>query len=109
MHWNRSSALAVAGLALAVLGLTGCSQEVSAGDLEDSIREKLGEQGLQVESADCRDGLPPEVGATVICDVEIVGVDEEGGQVDRIRVEAVEVLDGQVRYNLEPLAVGDPD
>lgn len=109
MPRTRRAPYAVAGFALAVLGLAGCSREVSAGDLEDSIREQAQDQGLQLESVDCRDGLPPEVGATVICDVEIVGVDEAGGQVDRIRVEAVEVVDNEVRYDLEPLAEGDPD
>ncbi|GAA1158025.1 DUF4333 domain-containing protein [Ornithinicoccus hortensis] len=109
MSRTRRVPLAAGALALAALGLAGCSQEVSAGDLEDSIREQADAQGLQLESVDCREGLPPEVGATVICDVEIVGVDEAGGQVDRIRVEAVEVNDDEVRFSLEPLAVGDPD
>jgi hypothetical protein len=106
MTRRSTTGYAVSLVALAVL-LGGCSREVAADDIEASITEQVEQQGLVVQSVDCPAGLPPEVGATVVCDVELTGVDETGAEVDRFRVEVVEVEGDEVRYTLEPLAVGD--
>jgi len=87
----------------AVLLTTGCSREVSAGDLEGSIAEQAELQGFELESVDCPGGLPPEVGATVVCEVVITGAAQS---IDRFKIEATEVDGDQVRYSLTPLVEG---
>ena len=104
MHKAMMSALGLA----AIVGLaSGCAREVSAGDIEDSIREQAQTQGFPLESVDCPEGLPPEPGATIICEVVITGeVEIVPGQpevVDRFRVEVRGVDGGQARYSMTPL------
>lgn len=97
-------------LAVALCGLlAGCSDEVSSDEVNDSIREAMADQGIELSSVSCPSGVPPKVGATVVCPVELVGVDPLGVPVDRIRVVVTEVDGNEVRYRLEPLAVGTPD
>ncbi|MCK0111181.1 DUF4333 domain-containing protein [Ornithinimicrobium sp. F0845] len=95
--------MVLASLGAVVLLASGCSREVSAGDIEDSIAEQAEIQGFELESVDCPGGLPPEVGAILICEVVITG---EAEAIDRFRIEATEVDGDQVSYTLTPLTAG---
>lgn len=108
---DRSRTVVIAaGMAAVAMVATGCSREVSAEDIEDSIAEQADVQGFPLESVDCPSGLPPEVGAEVICDVVITGlVEVTPGQpevVDRFQVQVRGVDRGDVRYSMRPLVAG---
>lgn len=98
----------VAVTAVVALSATACSQDVAAEDVEQSIATAVEEKGVTLESADCPRALPPEADAEMICQVELDGP-IDGVEVDRIRVIVNEVEGREVRYRLEPLAVGAPD
>lgn len=55
-------------LVLFVVILAGCGGQpsVSAGDVEEQARQQFAEQ-FPVESVDCTDDLPAEVGASITC------------------------------------------
>ncbi|WP_194288483.1 DUF4333 domain-containing protein [Ornithinicoccus halotolerans] len=108
MHRAGAAARAVAALLLGV-ALAGCSRDVSQEQVEQSIREAMAEQGAVISSLDCPGDLPPELDARMICQVDMDGLLESGVEVDRIRVVVTEVAGREVRYRLEPLAVGAPD
>lgn len=108
MQPRAAAARAVVPL-LVALALAGCSRDVPQDQVEQSIREAMAEQGAVVTSLDCPRDLPPEVDATMICQVSMDGMLASGVAVDRIRVVVTEVAGREVRYRLEPLAVGAPD
>ena len=96
-------------VALAAL-LSGCDgSTVSAGAVQQSVRDGLSDQGIQTQSVSCPEGVQARLGATVVCGVELQDENAFGEPVDRIRVVVKETEGDQVRYRLEPLAVGAPD
>lgn len=103
-HAARATAVASAAILL-----TGCGGELSLADVEESIRDGLADEGVELDSVDCPEGLAAEVGAAVVCDVELSDEDALGEQVDRVRVVVTSVDGNDVRYRLEPLAVGASD
>lgn len=97
-------------LAVVAMALTGCARgEVPAGDLQQSVRDGLVAEGVELRSADCPSGVAATVGATVVCRVELRDDHALGEPVDRVRVVVISVEGEQVRYRLEPLAVGVAD
>lgn len=98
-----------AGLVVLAVALAGCSKEVSRGDVEASIRTAMAEQGVEVIELRCPGGVAAELDASIVCDVELGGVDLLGQPVDRIKVVVTGIEGNEVRYRLEPLAVGEPD
>lgn len=95
--------------ALAVL-LAGCGGPVAPEDVEASIERFADDRGWALESADCPSEVPAEVGAIVMCAVEITGDVElesgEVGTVDRVRVVVRGVDRGTPRYSMYPLIEG---
>lgn len=105
----RRTPNAVAGVAVAVLfgaALSGCSgsekdgtkaaestgpakSAVSAAELQEQLTDRLGGDGLPVDSITCEGDLPAEIGATTRCDVKftetndieaiVTATDSEGG------------------------------
>lgn len=108
MHQAGAAARA-GGALLTLLVLAGCSRDVPQDQVEQSIREAMAGQGATMQSLDCPGDLPPELDARMICQVDMDGVLATGVEVDRIRVVVTEVEGREVRYRLEPLAVGVPD
>lgn len=97
-------------VALVAVALSGCARgEVSSGDLQQSVRDGLAAEGVQLRSAECPSGVAATVGATVVCLVELSDEHALGEPVDRVRVVVISVEGEQVRYRLEPLAVGVAD
>lgn len=97
-------------VAAAALLLSGCAGgEVSAAAVQQSVRDGLAGQGVEVRSVSCPAGVDSRVGSVVVCAVELWDEDALGQPVDRVRVEVTEVDGEQVRYRLVPLAVGVPD
>lgn len=97
-------------LVLAAVVLSGCARgEVSAGDLQQSVRDGLAAEGVALRTAECPSGVAATVGATVVCQVELADDHALGEPVDRVRVVVTSVDGEQVRYRLEPLAVGVAD
>lgn len=108
-RWRGRRAL-VGLLAVTAVLATGCSRgEVSAGDLQESVRTGLEQQGVELRSVSCPSGISAQLDATVICEVELWDEDAFGEPVDRVRVEVIAVDGQQVRYRLTPLAVGVAD
>ena len=100
----------VAGLTVAVVLLSGCgAKEVSASAVEQSVRDGMATQGVEVQSVSCPSGVTADLGATIVCAVEFWDEDALGEPVDRVRVVVTSVDGDKVRYRLEPLAVGVPD
>lgn len=108
---TESGLLPRAGLVAAVmLALAGCSGgELSAEDVQDSVLEGLAEQDIEAHQVDCPTGVEATVGTVVVCRVELADPDAFGQPVDRVRVVVTEVSGKQVRYRVEPLAVGVAD
>lgn len=99
----------ICGLIAAVL-LGGCAGgEVSAADVQQSVRDGLATQGIEVQSVTCPHGVDSTVGTVVVCSVQLWDQEAFGQPVDRVRVVVTEVRGDEVRYRLEPLAVGVPD
>jgi len=97
-------------VAVVALLLGGCAGgEVSAADVQQSVRDGLASQGIEVQSVTCPAGVDSTVGTTVVCTVELWDEEAFGQPVDRVRVVVTEVRGDEVRYRLEPLAVGVPD
>ena len=97
-------------LVLAAVALSGCARgEVPAGDLQQSVRDGLATEGVELRSAECPSGVAATVGATVVCRVELWDDQALGEPVDRVRVVVTAVEGEQVRYRLEPLAIGVAD
>ncbi len=97
-------------VAAMVLTLTGCgSGTVSADSVQQSVRDGLASQGIEPRSVSCPEGVEASVGESVVCTVELWDEAGFGEPVDRVRVVVKEVSGDQVRYRLEPLAVGVPD
>lgn len=98
------------GMAAVALLTTGCGGPVAAEDVEDSITSQAEGRGWTLESVDCPAELPAEVGATMICSVQIPGEVEvspgEVGIVDRFRVEVRGIDRGTPRYTMYPLVEG---
>ena len=100
----------VAALTATVAVLSGCgAKEVSASAVEQSVRDGLATQGVEVQSVSCPSGVTADLGATVVCAVELWDEAALGEPVDRVRVVVTSVDGEKVRYRLEPLAVGVPD
>ncbi|WP_256842649.1 DUF4333 domain-containing protein [Ornithinimicrobium cryptoxanthini] len=94
----------------AVAVLSGCgAKEVSASAVEQSVRDGMTTQGVEVQSVSCPSGVAADVDATVVCAVQLWDEGALGEPVDRVRVVVTSVDGDQVRYRLEPLAVGVPD
>lgn len=110
MGGSRTVVAVLGPLAAAVL-LAGCSgnPQVSAGAVQQSVRDGLASQGIEPQSVSCPEGVPARVGATVVCEVALWDENAFGEPVDRIRVVVTQTEGEQVRYRLEPLAVGVPD
>lgn len=98
----------VVGLTLALLAGCGGSS-VSANAVQQSVRDGLAAQGIEARSVSCPEGVEARIGATVVCQVELWDQGGFGEPVDRIRVVVKDARGEQVRYRLEPLAVGVPD
>lgn len=97
-------------LAVVVVALSGCARgQVSSGDLQQSVRDGLAGDGVELRSAECPSGVAATVGATVVCRVELWDDQALGEPVDRVRVVVTAVEGEQVRYRLEPLAIGVAD
>lgn len=94
-----------------VLTLSACSRggEVPAGDLQQSVRDGLATEGVELRSVTCPSGVASRLGASVVCQVEFWEEDALGEPVDRVRIVVTSVEGDQVRYRLEPLAVGVAD
>lgn len=101
----------ITGVVAAVaLLLGGCAGgEVSAADVQQSVRDGLASQGIEVQGVTCPSGIDSTIGTTVVCDVQLWDENAFGQPVDRVRVVVTEVSGDEVRYRLEPLAVGVPD
>jgi type IV pilus biogenesis protein CpaD/CtpE len=96
--------------AVAVGLLSGCAaREVSATAVEQSVRDGMATQGVELRSVSCPQGVAAEVDATVVCDVDFRDENALGQPVDRVRVVVIATSGEEVRYRLEPLAVGVPD
>ncbi|MCK0112817.1 DUF4333 domain-containing protein [Ornithinimicrobium sp. F0845] len=107
---RRKRGLISAVVAAAALLLGGCAGgEVSAADVQQSVRDGLATQGIEVQSVTCPTGVEATVGTVAVCTVELVDEDAFGQPVDRVRVVVTEVSGDELRYRLEPLAVGVPD
>lgn len=106
---GRSLRCTVGVAALTVL-LAGCGGPVPAADVETSIEELAENSGWALETADCPTEVPAEVGAVVICAVQIQGEIEvapgEVGVVDRVRVVVRGIDRGTPRYTMHPLTEG---
>ncbi|QDO90130.1 DUF4333 domain-containing protein [Ornithinimicrobium ciconiae] len=99
-----------AGLLAVVLTLAACSRgEVPAGDLQQSVRDGLATEGVELRSVTCPSGVASQLGASVVCQVEFWEENALGEPVDRVRIVVTSVEGDQVRYRLEPLAVGVAD
>jgi len=111
MRRTTNAVAGVAGVAVAALlgaALSGCSgsakdetgtkatestgaakSAVSAADLQEQLTDRLGGDGLPVDSITCEGDLPAEIGATTRCDVKftetsdieaiVTATDSEGG------------------------------
>jgi len=77
--------------------------------VQQSVRDGLATQGIEPRSVSCPEGLTASVGERVVCEVDLWDPAAFGEPVDRIRVVVVETDGDEVRYRLEPLAVGVPD
>jgi hypothetical protein len=73
VHDRRSSVVVIGGLALALAGCGGGS--IAADDVESTAVDQFSQQ-FEVQSVDCPEDLPAEVGAETTC----VLVDGAGGQ-----------------------------
>lgn len=102
---------ATLGLAAVVLLITGCGGPVAAEDLEASIVQQAEGRGWTLESVDCPEDLPADVGATVVCAVQIpVEVEARPGEVgvvDRFRVVVRGIDRGTPRFSMFPLLEGE--
>lgn len=97
-------------LALCALVLSGCGAgTVSAESVQQSVRDGLATQGIEPRSVSCPEGVEASVGQHVVCTVELWDEAAFGEPVDRVRVVVKDVTGDQVRYRLEPLAVGADD
>lgn len=97
-------------VAATALLLSGCAGgEVSAAAVQQSVRDGLAGQGVEVRSVSCPTGVDSRVGSVVVCAVDLWDEEALGQPVDRVRVEVTEVDGDKVRYRLVPLAVGVPD
>lgn len=107
----RSRGFRTAGALIAAIAvLSGCgAKEVSASAVEQSVRDGMATQGVEVQSVSCPSGVAADVDATVVCQVEFWDEHALGEPVDRVRVVVTSVDGDRVRYRLEPLAVGVPD
>ena len=109
----RVSARGLATLALcaAATGMvSGCAErQVSALAVEQSVRDGMASKGVELRSVSCPEGLEAQVDATVICEVDFWDENALGQPVDRMRVVVIASSGEEVRYRLEPLAVGVPD
>lgn len=109
----RVSARGLATLALCAAAtgmLSGCAErQVSAVAIEQSVRDGMATKGVELRSVGCPEGLEAKVDATVVCDVEFWDENALGQPVDRVRVVVISSSGEEVRYRLEPLAVGVPD
>lgn len=107
---RRGAGRAGVVLAASALVLSGCGGgTVGADSVQQSVRDGLAGQGIDPRSVSCPDGVEASVGESVVCGVELWDEAAFGEPVDRIRVVVTEVSGDQVRYRLEPLAVGVPD
>lgn len=105
LSWRGAGALSV-GLVL----LAGCAQrDVPEGEVERTIRDGMADRGVEILELDCPGGVPMEVDASVVCDVQLAGVDPLGTPVDRIRVVVTSVDGDEVGFRLEPIAIGAPE
>jgi hypothetical protein len=91
---------------VAPVALVGCAQEVAGDEVEQSIVDAMTEQQVTLESVDCPEALPAELDAAIVCEVSVIGVNDLGAPVDRIRVGVTAIEGEEVRYRLEPLAEG---
>lgn len=108
MRSRRFQTVAVLAVALALL--TGCgAKELSASAVEQSVRDGMATQGVELQSVSCPTGVAAEVDATVVCAVQLWHELALGEPVDRVRVVVNSVEGDKVRYRLEPLAVGVAD
>lgn len=98
-------------MATPALVLSGCggNATVSVDAVQQSIRDGLAAQGVEIQEVSCPEGVPARVEASVVCSVRLWDETAFGEPVDRIRVVVKETEGEQVRYRLEPLAVGVPD
>lgn len=105
----RGPRATVGVVALAAL-LSGCTgTTVSADAVQESVRDGLADQGIRTRSVSCPEGVQARLDASVVCTVELEDENAFGEPVDRVRVVVKETEGDQVRYRLEPLAVGAPD
>lgn len=92
-----TQALRVPALVVVLLGvLAGCTgaTSVDAGDVEDQAREQF-EQQFPVDSVECSDDLPAEVGATATCVLVSEGTSFE------MTATVTEVEGDQANFDLE--------
>lgn len=90
-HALRSLAL----LSLPLMVLAGCgSGSVSAADVEEEAAAQFGEQ-FPVDSVECDEDLPAEVGASITCVLVSEGASFE------MTATASSIEDGQVSLDLE--------
>lgn len=114
MRTTMSASAGLAGLAVAALlgaGLSGCSAKddagdkgaeaaqsskagISAADLQSQLTDRLGGDGMPVDSITCEGDLPAEIGASTRCDVKFT----ETNDVEAI----VTATDSQGGYELTP-------
>lgn len=104
---GRAAGCVVAGLT--ALAVSGCGGDLSAEDIEGSIRDGLADRGAEVDTVECPEAVAAEVEAMVVCEVDLRDEAALGEPVDRVRVTVTSVDGNEVRYRLEPLAVGVAD
>ena len=104
---RRSVGVLAAGVMLLLAGCAG--GEVSAADVQQSVRDGLATKGVEVRSVSCPEGISSDIGSTVVCKVDLWDETALGEPVDRVRVVVVAVDGEKLRYRLESLAVGVAD
>ncbi|NLT30456.1 MAG: DUF4333 domain-containing protein [Propionibacterium sp.] len=82
---------------IVALGLAGCQASVSAGDVEEQIKQQLAAYPeLAPDEVECPESLPAEVGAEMTCTAT------KDGQETQYKVVVTSVEDNTVNFSIEP-------
>ncbi len=86
----------VAGAVLSMGLVASCANAVEQGEVEDTVASSLEDADMTVNSVECPEGLAAEEGTTMTCDVDV-----EDAPFSQVRLEVYEVVDNEVRYNID--------
>lgn len=82
---------------LVLVGLTGCTKQISADDVEQTIATELQKAlGQKPESVKCEDDLKAEVGAEVKCTATISGMEQD------VKAKVTKVENNTAYYDITP-------